>query len=496
MSVTDDQQFCLRWNNFQAYITSQFEALRDDEDFVDVTLACEGQRLGAHKVVLSACSPFFKELFKTNPCPHPIIFMRDVEVRHVIALLEFMYAGEVNVAQAQLAGFLRTAESLQIRGLTDASKNHKDNDDLLYTESQPTSTQFSSQSHSSPPIRNTVLKPKQYIAKTPQQQQQHSPSRAVTSTQEKLQEELSLLSPPPCKKTCKTDSESDRLDKMSDTADVEHTEETKSYSSQINPFAIQSNNKALHSEIDITTELLEPKLELPDYSEDDTNNENSHSFMDVHEGPNAFTALPGGMEIIPGTSGMGDISQESQQGPADGARSRGKTRACRRRSDSQWLHLPLALDMASSAPSTQAADRVISRFVGWRGREGHSGGRVVKLGEGIEICEEQLRSVKWSDYRKLTRGLATILFSPMELATCSVTGQRWSRAGNGERPVKPALDRAKVQAIISYVATRFPMVEISRIKQVLAYKCKENSTAFKMKAIRYFGDQQIRPQNQ
>lgn len=72
----------------------------------------------------------------------------------------------------------------------------------------------------------------------------------------------------------------------------------------------------------------------------------------------------------------------------------------------------------------------------------------VKLGEGIEICEDQLRSIKGTDYRKLTRGLATILFSPAELATCSVTGQRWSRAGNGERPVKPALDRAKVQAII------------------------------------------------
>lgn len=72
----------------------------------------------------------------------------------------------------------------------------------------------------------------------------------------------------------------------------------------------------------------------------------------------------------------------------------------------------------------------------------------VKLAEGIEIYEDQLRSVKWSDYRKLTRGLATILFSPAELATCSVTGQRWSRAGRGERPVKPALERAKVQAII------------------------------------------------
>ncbi|KAG5884362.1 hypothetical protein JTB14_030799 [Gonioctena quinquepunctata] len=122
-------------------------------------------------------------------------------------------------------------------------------------------------------------------------------------------------------------------------------------------------------------------------------------------------------------------------------------------------------------------------------QEGERKKRLIKLAEGIEIYEDQLRSVKWSDYRKLTRGLATILFSPAELATCSVTGQRWSRAGNGERPVKPALDRAKVQAIISYVATRFPMVEISRIKQVLAYKCKENCTTFKMKAVRYYGGQ-------
>ncbi|CAK1545202.1 unnamed protein product [Leptosia nina] len=119
-----DQQFCLRWNNFQANITSQFEALRDDEDFVDVTLACEGHRLEAHKVVLSACSPYFKELFKNNPCPHPIIFMRDCEVAHVRALLQFMYVGQVNIAQAQLSAFLRTADALQIRGLTDCSQHN------------------------------------------------------------------------------------------------------------------------------------------------------------------------------------------------------------------------------------------------------------------------------------------------------------------------------------------------------------------------------------
>lgn len=64
--MTNDQQFCLKWNNFQANITSQFETLRDEEYFTDVTIACEGQRIQAHKVVLSACSPFFKELFKVS----------------------------------------------------------------------------------------------------------------------------------------------------------------------------------------------------------------------------------------------------------------------------------------------------------------------------------------------------------------------------------------------------------------------------------------------
>ncbi|KAG9431530.1 broad-complex core protein isoforms 1/2/3/4/5 isoform X1 [Apis mellifera carnica] len=147
-------------------------------------------------------------------------------------------------------------------------------------------------------------------------------------------------------------------------------------------------------------------------------------------------------------------------------------------SRSEWL----PLDMRTTPPAAMPA---------FRGFEESSSDGVVHLGEGIAICEEQLRAVKWSDYRKLTRGLAAILFSPTELATCSVTGQRWSRAGTAtERPVKPALDKAKVQAIISYVTSRFPTVDVSSVKQVLAYKCKENSTALKMKSIRYICERQ------
>lgn len=65
-TMVDTQHFCLRWNNYQSSITSAFENLRDDEDFVDVTLACDGKSLKAHRVVLSACSPYFRELLKVR----------------------------------------------------------------------------------------------------------------------------------------------------------------------------------------------------------------------------------------------------------------------------------------------------------------------------------------------------------------------------------------------------------------------------------------------
>ncbi|XP_045595762.2 protein bric-a-brac 2, partial [Procambarus clarkii] len=125
-----EQHFCLRWNNYRTNITAEFETLREGEHFVDVTLACDGQQLKAHKVVLSACSPYFKELLQGNPCTHPIIILRDVAYTHMRSLLEFMYAGEVNISQVQLGAFLHTAEALKIRGLAESSDDRKDHGGL------------------------------------------------------------------------------------------------------------------------------------------------------------------------------------------------------------------------------------------------------------------------------------------------------------------------------------------------------------------------------
>lgn len=127
------QQFSLRWNNYLKHITCAFDTLRTDEDLVDVTLSCEGKRIRAHKMLLSACSTYFRDLFKENPCQHPVIIFRNVKFDDLAALIDFMYQGEVNVVQEQLASFLTTAELLAVQGLTDGSGKNNDSlaeDDL------------------------------------------------------------------------------------------------------------------------------------------------------------------------------------------------------------------------------------------------------------------------------------------------------------------------------------------------------------------------------
>uniref|UniRef100_A0A0P4VXJ3 BTB domain-containing protein n=1 Tax=Scylla olivacea TaxID=85551 RepID=A0A0P4VXJ3_SCYOL len=116
-----EQHYSLRWNDYTVKIVTAFQSLRDEEDFVDVTVACDGHSYSAHKMVLSACSPYFRSLLRANPCQHPIVILKDVGHVELERLLEFMYNGEVSIAQDQLAAFLKTAENLKIRGLAGSS---------------------------------------------------------------------------------------------------------------------------------------------------------------------------------------------------------------------------------------------------------------------------------------------------------------------------------------------------------------------------------------
>lgn len=73
------------------------------------------------QMVLSACSPYFNALFVHHPEKHPIVILKDVPYSDMKSLLDFMYRGEVSVDQERLTAFLRVAESLRIKGLTEVN---------------------------------------------------------------------------------------------------------------------------------------------------------------------------------------------------------------------------------------------------------------------------------------------------------------------------------------------------------------------------------------
>ena len=121
--MSTSEKFCLKWNDFKENVSSSFALLRDDTDFTDVTLVCEdGQQVEAHKVILSAASPFFQIIFKRNKHAHPLVYMRGMKYTDLVAIIEFLYLGEANVYQENLDDFLKIAEELKLKGLTEGTK--------------------------------------------------------------------------------------------------------------------------------------------------------------------------------------------------------------------------------------------------------------------------------------------------------------------------------------------------------------------------------------
>ena len=109
------EEFLLKWNDHHASFFTIVEDLCRTEQLCDVTLACGGQVFETHKLILSVCSPYFRTLLNSRPDKHPIVYLKDVNPKHLEQLLSYMYRGEINVLQEDLGPLIETARGLQIK---------------------------------------------------------------------------------------------------------------------------------------------------------------------------------------------------------------------------------------------------------------------------------------------------------------------------------------------------------------------------------------------
>ena len=116
--MMDPENYQLTRNDFELCAKNAFKNLLAEQEFSDVTLACNNNKqIKAHKVILGACSPFFKEILLKNPHQHPLIYLKGVGIDDLEAIIKFIYQGQTSISETNLDSFLASAQELQVEGL-------------------------------------------------------------------------------------------------------------------------------------------------------------------------------------------------------------------------------------------------------------------------------------------------------------------------------------------------------------------------------------------
>ena len=122
------EKFNLRWNDFQSNVSKSFGLFRNESYLHDVTLVSEDfKHIPAHKLVLSACSEYFRNILKqTNKQSQTLLCLDGVNADDLRNVLDYVYEGEVKISQEDIDRFLGIAQKLKLEGLINYGDNTED----------------------------------------------------------------------------------------------------------------------------------------------------------------------------------------------------------------------------------------------------------------------------------------------------------------------------------------------------------------------------------
>ena len=142
-SIMTTERFCLKWNDFTSNVSHSFSKLRNETKMADVTLMGNDHKLvSAHKLVLSACSEFFKNIFMNNSNNNNLVlFLDGVDSTGITLMLDYIYQGEAQIYQEYLDGFLELAKKFQLDSLLE-NKNEGETEMKPFEQSQPVNIEY------------------------------------------------------------------------------------------------------------------------------------------------------------------------------------------------------------------------------------------------------------------------------------------------------------------------------------------------------------------
>ena len=111
----------LSWNLYSDHLRVMLQEMLVESFFTDVTLVCDDKKqIEAHRNILSACSPVFKNMLLTEKKSqnHPIIYLRGIQSPEMEAILQFIYHGQATLHEEKMIEFLLVARNLKIKELS------------------------------------------------------------------------------------------------------------------------------------------------------------------------------------------------------------------------------------------------------------------------------------------------------------------------------------------------------------------------------------------
>ena len=110
------ENYNISWETFSDHLPNMLREMMTEGAFTDVTLICEDKKnIKAHRNILAACSPVFKNMFEaSNYANHPIVFLKGIKSSEMESILQFIYLGETTFNQERLKNFLDASKCLEI----------------------------------------------------------------------------------------------------------------------------------------------------------------------------------------------------------------------------------------------------------------------------------------------------------------------------------------------------------------------------------------------
>ena len=113
------EKYNLTWHTYTDHLKQMLQSLMNDKDSQDVTLVCDDKvKIKAHRIVLKACSPVFKNILENNDRGGQTIYLRGIQHQEMESILQFMYLGEATFYQDRMNEFLSVAKNLEIKELS------------------------------------------------------------------------------------------------------------------------------------------------------------------------------------------------------------------------------------------------------------------------------------------------------------------------------------------------------------------------------------------